>query len=90
MLKLASIILALAALGTGLAAAWQWYAASKVQPYPNWKIEPVVPTLAQMGWTSATMEAFEKAGQLNARAALWTGGSVVLSALSAIASAFSN
>lgn len=89
-MKIASLIFAVAALGTGLMAARKWYGASKAQPYPNWRSEPVVPTLAQMGWTSATLEAFEKAGQLNARAALWTAASVVLSAISGIAGAFSN
>jgi hypothetical protein len=90
MWKLATVTLALAALATGLMAACKWYAASKVQPYPNWRIEPVEPTLAQMGWTSATLEAFEKAGHLNARAALWTAASVILGALSGISGAISN
>jgi hypothetical protein len=87
-----AVIIALAglALATGLKAAWEWYFASKVQPKPNWRVEPVVPTLAQMGWDNATLEAFEKAGQLNAKAALWTAASVVLSALSAISGAIAN
>jgi hypothetical protein len=51
-------------------------------------MEPVEPVLSNMGWTSATLEAFEKAGQLNAKAALWTAASVVFSALSALASAW--
>jgi hypothetical protein len=89
-LKAVSIILALSALASGLMAAWKWYAASEIQPKPNWREEPVYPVLSNMGWTSATLEAFEKAGQLNARAALWTAASVVLSALSAIAGAISN
>jgi len=80
--------LAVAALVTGLTAAWKWYAASKIQPKPNWRMEPVKPVLSNMGWTSANLEAFEKAGQLNAKAALWTAASVVLSALSAIAGAW--
>jgi hypothetical protein len=80
--------LAIAALITGLLAAWKWYTASWVQPKPNWRTEPVEPVLSNMGWTGATLEAFEKAGQLNAKAALWTAVSVVLSALSALAGAW--
>lgn len=71
-------------------AAWKWYCASKAQPYPNWRMEPVVPVLSNMGWTAATLEAFEKGGQLNALAALWTAASVVLSAVSTLAGAISN
>jgi hypothetical protein len=89
-LKVVDILLAALALLAGLKAAWEWYRASKIQPKPNWRIEPVVPTLANMGWDAATLEAFEKAGVRNAKAALWTAASVVLSALSAIAGALSN
>jgi hypothetical protein len=40
----------------------------------------------QHGVDRRDLEALERAGQLNATAALWTAASVVLSALSAIAS----
>jgi hypothetical protein len=90
MWKSTNVILAITALLRGLMAAWRWYAASKIQPYPKWRIEPVEPTLVQMGWTSATLEAFEKAGQLNARAALWTAASLILSGLSALTGAVLN
>jgi hypothetical protein len=83
-----TMALAVAALGSGLIAARKWYAASKIQPKANWRTEPVAPVLSNMGWTSGTLEAFERAGQLNAKAALWTAASVVLSALSAIAGAW--
>jgi hypothetical protein len=87
-LRLATIVLAAMALITGLLASWKWYEASKIHPKPNWKIEPVVPTLRHMGWDAATLEAFQKAGELNARAALWTAVSVALSALSSILGGF--
>jgi hypothetical protein len=83
-----TMALAVAALVTGLIAAWKWYAASRIQPKPGWRMEPVEPVLSNMGWTSATLEAFDKAGHLNGRAALWTAASVVLSALSAVAGAW--
>jgi hypothetical protein len=89
-MKVISACLALIALGMGLMAAWKWYFASQIQPKPNWKFEPVEPTLRRMGWDTATLEAFDSIGRLNATAALWTAASVVFSALSSIAGAFSN
>lgn len=83
-LKTMSITISIVALVTGLLAAWDWFRASRVQPKPNWRVEPVVPKLADMGWTTATLEAFEKAGRLNARAALWTALSVALGASSSL------
>ncbi|MGJ4888855.1 hypothetical protein ACQR1Y_11705 [Bradyrhizobium sp. HKCCYLRH3099] len=83
-LTLGSIALSALALVTGLIAAWRWYEASQIQPTPNWRVEPVIPALKQMSWDAATLEAFQKAGELNARAALWTAASVALSALSSI------
>jgi hypothetical protein len=61
---------------------------TKVHPKPNWTFEPVEPTLKSMGWDAATLAAFDKAGRLNAKAALWTAASVVLSAISAIVGAW--
>ena len=83
-MKTICIILAMAALVSGLWAAWKWYAASKIHPKPNWEFEPVVPTLKHMGWTSATLQAFGDAGRLNASAAMWTAISVALGAASNI------
>jgi hypothetical protein len=87
-LKALSIALAIAALVTGLIAAWKWRAASKIHPKPSWRFEPVEPTLKHMGWDAATLEAFQKAGELNAAAALWTAASVALGAASSIAGSF--
>ncbi len=83
-MKATSIVLAVCALITGLVAAWKWYEASKVYPKPNWKFEPVDPTLKAMSWDAATLEAFDRAGKLNAVAALWTAISVGLGSTSSI------
>ena len=87
------VVLAVAAFGTGLRAAWLWYRASKVEPDPNWPKEPVAdlplepadPTLSQMSWTSAILTAMQVSASLNTKAAFWTAISVILGAASAIA-----
>jgi hypothetical protein len=84
LLKVAVVFCAISAAIAGIGAARKWYESSKIHPKPNWKFEPVVPKLKSMGWDAATLEAFQKAGELNARAAFWTAVSVVLSALSSI------
>ncbi len=85
-MKQASIVFAVAALFTGLWAAWKWHQSSKIHPKPNWQFEPVEPTLKHMGWDAATLTAFSEAGRLNAVAAKWTAASVCLGAISSMLS----
>lgn len=91
-----SITLALAGLGSGLTAAWQWYKSSRVVIDPHWSlpgtgghIEPVIPDLRAMDLQVANDQAFQRVGHLNSVASLWTATSVILNAASAIAAAFS-
>ena len=93
-MKLAGIALAGGARGTGLVAAWYWYRSSKVQVEPVWPqgvfglVEPGETEGSQAGWITGTLTAYSKSADLNAKAALWTAGSVVLAAASSFVSAF--
>ena len=49
--------------------------------------EPTDPELKQMNESAATLDALNEAASLNKSAAVWTAGSVALSALSAIVGA---
>jgi hypothetical protein len=94
-MRMAAILLALAALLTGLRAAWRWFQSSKVTIDPGWtgehgSMEPVLPELQQSGWTSGTMKAFTEAAAPNKSASLWTAASVGLSAISAVAGALAS
>lgn len=72
---------------TGCVSAWLWFAASRVQIIPTWAqgtrpFEPVDQQQAQAGWTVGILQAAERGARLNARAALWSGITALLSALS--------
>jgi hypothetical protein len=71
---------------TGLWAACCWWRASKVDINPGWDFEPVEPADSQGGWITGTMQAFTLSGNLNKKAAFWTGVSVALQALGGITS----
>lgn len=84
-LNVATVVLALAALGTALRAAHLWFRASNViTPNPPVASISDVPEMFIM----ATQVAANEAAMLNARAAWWTGVASVLSALSAVVGAF--
>jgi len=88
-MKSISIILALLGLGAGGIAAWFWYCTSVVPTVPTWArgnepFEPVIPELSQAGWIIGLLEAASEIARLNKLAALWTGGSILFSAASAI------
>jgi hypothetical protein len=96
-MKCASIVLAVLACLAGLVAAWYWRESTKVQIDTGWGlpgsgmlIEPINDTQKSLAWAVATIQAFNKASELSRTAALWTAGTVFLSALSAIAGAISN
>ena len=88
-----SLIPAVAALGTGLWAAWLWYQSSLIVADPGWPKDqatgipfaPVDPTLNQMGWTAALLKAGQDTAALNAKAARWTAITVVLTTVASVA-----
>jgi hypothetical protein len=93
-MKYTSIVLAFAALFTGLSAAWYWYKSSKIVIDPGWgmpgvdaHIEPVVPELRQLDLQVATDRAVQQIGALNKVASLLTAISVALGSTSSIVGA---
>lgn len=84
----ASVAAAVFAAATGLRAAWLWYRASKVTAKPDFgptPFPPIDPSLGQMMWTGAILEAAAASGALNAQAARWTAIAVVLAAVQSLA-----
>ncbi len=89
-----SVILAIAALVTGLVAAWRWYGSSQVKIDPGWRlpgegggIEPTDEAGKAMSWAVATIQALNEGANLNRKAAIWTAISVACAAGSAVAGA---
>jgi hypothetical protein len=79
----------IAATFTGLVAAGLWWRASLVPVAPIWgHMEPVERSAAQEGWLVALLETTAKSSGLNAWAAKWTAGSVVLTAVGTFAGLF--
>lgn len=89
-MKIGSFALALAALITGLLAAWKWYKASGVEIIPVWQQMGVIerPGGDPEGWVVGIMQAAQESSSLNQTAALWTAVSVALSGLSAVFSSW--
>jgi len=92
-----SVGLAIAALITGLIAAWHWYRSSRIMVDPGWTepgepgpTEPVSERRQHREWTSATIAAFHDAAALNKTASFWTAGSVALGAASTIVGALAS
>jgi hypothetical protein len=81
-----SLGFAIVAIATGLAASWYWYRASKVKNNPAWEliIDPGAAPHNTMGHVAGLMLAWQSAGKLNAKAALWTAVSVMCSVVSAL------
>jgi hypothetical protein len=71
------LIIAIAALATGLRAARLWRDSTTVTPEPE-GFEPVVPELRQNWWKIADRKASEKAAEVNRNAAWWTAATAVL------------
>jgi hypothetical protein len=82
---LASFGTAIAALG----AAWHWREASKVAVTldPIW--ENAIGDIPDFTWIYATMQAIERSGALNSKAAAWAAASALLAAFAAAAAAIS-
>ena len=92
-MKTIGIGLAILAGITGVIAAIYWYQSSRVPIDPIWPdgpvglMEPGEHDASQDGWVAGMMQASTRAAQLNAKAALWTAGSVLLAAAASILSA---
>ena len=75
---------------TGVIAAIYWYRSSKVPIDPIWPegafglVEPGEHDSSQDGWIAGMMRSNAIAAGLNAKAALWTAGSVLLAAAASI------
>jgi hypothetical protein len=81
--------LALFGLAASGFAAWYWYYASKVAMAPTWArgehvFEPVIRELAFGGEIAGLAQGASESTRLNKIAALWTGLSVLLNALSGV------
>jgi len=93
-MKALAIGLAILAGITGVVAAIYWYRSSKVPTVPVWPrgafgpMEPVESEASQSGWIAGMLQAGTRAAELNAKAALWTAGSVLLAAAASIVSVF--
>jgi len=91
-MKVLGIGLAVLACITGVVAATYWYRSSKVPIDPIWPqgafglVEPGEREGSQEGWIAGMLQASARVAELNAKAALWTAGSVLLAAASGIVS----
>lgn len=91
-MKATGVGLAIFACITGVIAAIYWYRSSRVPIDPIWPdgplglVEPGEHEASQDGWIAGMMQANMRAAELNARAALWTAGSVLLAAAASILS----
>jgi len=91
-MKALRIGLAVLACIAGVVAAIYWYRSSKVPIYPIWPqgafglAEPGEREDSQEGWIAGMLQASARAAGLNAKAALWTAGSVLLAAAASIVS----
>jgi hypothetical protein len=71
------LIIAVAALATGLRAAGLWRDSTRVTPEPE-GFEPVLPELRQNWWKIADRNASEKSAEFNRSAAWWAAVTAVL------------
>lgn len=91
-MRMLGIALAICACVTGVVAAVYWYRSSKVPIDPIWPrgpfglVEPGEREASQDGWIGGMLQASARVAELNAKAALWTAGSVLLAAAASILS----
>jgi len=83
-LAVALVSFAIAGVAAGL-----WYRSSKADTSPTWSrgdrpFEPVVREIADGGRVDGLMNGLSEAAGLNKLAALWTGASVILSAVATV------
>lgn len=92
-MKAIGVGLAIFACITGVIAAIYWYRSSRVPIDPIWPegafglVEPGEHEASQDGWIAGMMRSNALAAELNAKAALWTAGSVLLAAAASVVSA---
>lgn len=92
-MKMLGIWLAILAGITGVIAACYWYRSSQVPIDPMWPdgpiglVEPGETEASQNGWIAGMLQANTRVAELNAKAALWTAGTVLLAAAASIFSA---
>jgi hypothetical protein len=87
-MKIAGFAIAILGFGCAIVAAWFWYRSSKVSPVLPWEygegFEPGTTEVLHGGWIGALIEVGRESARLNKVAALWTGTSALLSALSVV------
>lgn len=84
-----SILLAIAGFSVGLAAAYYWWLASRVETKPAWYgVEPVDRVQSQSGWIVGLLDAASRSAKLNQKAAVLTGIAILLSTGSGIVGLF--
>lgn len=89
-MKSVALVLALLSAAAGIVAAVYWWRASTPPSVPKIYTDSGDPNFAQQGIAGALVGAGHEAARLNRPAALWTAASVILTALSAIASALAD
>jgi hypothetical protein len=86
MVKIVSFGFAVVATATGLMSAWYWLRSNQINAVSSWAqnggLEPVIPEISTLGWISGLLEAGQKSGELNKKAAYYTAVAVALGALS--------
>lgn len=86
-----SWVLALLSCAFGVLAAYYWYRSAAVAVMPTWakvgRMEPVIRSHAQDGWIVGAVTAIHDAGRWSKWGAIWSAITVLLSALSSLASA---
>jgi hypothetical protein len=90
-----TLILALVSCACGAVAAYYWYRSAMVETMPTWATgdkpdplnEPVIKTLSQDGWIAGMVKSVSENAYWNKRAALWSAGAVIFTALSSVSSA---
>jgi hypothetical protein len=88
--KFVEVALAVGGLGTGLWAAWQWFAASKIEPeiWTHPSGVPLGPEEGRDAMMAATLSAMQASSKLNKRAALWSCMAVAIDTAGSVLSTF--
>jgi hypothetical protein len=88
LIKFASVALAVLGFGTAGIAAWHWFKAS-VLPYPKGDDIMYAKETDRRILLGIAQDITRRSGTLNSRAAIWTGVSALLSAISSVIGAVS-
>jgi len=88
-MRVIAILLAATGVVIGLAAAWFWHLASRVNAIPVWgDREPADASLSQAGWIAGLLGAAAESARLNRIAAALTAAAVLVSTASSIIGLF--